>query len=325
MPKKIDSGMPKAAKAPKPKDVIKSPNTKKQRRKPAPAVKKNNTKRDEKHNLLGEIYDIPSTKSGNEPKINLERIETKERPEKKFIDISQEDKDEARKIKITWSIVAIVGVLFLALWFWSIKNNLKEPLTPDFSQLSQKTGEAITELKQALNAENLINTPTSTASSTDIQKVKEEVLLKLQTSLDVGSWPSHTSEILGVTINFPPDWSKKEDSKSLTIATASSSSPSTSLSITKIANSKNTALSAWTEKNQNLFAGYELSDDSATIGNKSAITYNKEGSNSSTTDSIIFTAGDKSIYQINIYNNQPLNQIILDNIISSIIFKSKAN
>lgn len=178
-------------------------------------------------------------------KRTAKRLKTKpslKKPTTDYVSIEEPPKDPIKQ-KILWLAVGAIFLIIVVFWFWTIRQNLRLDGNADFaSDISQTITEARDIYAQT---QEMINQPSQAA---ELEKIKQEIIAQLQVNLNSADWPTHTSEILDLSLKYPTDWTKKETLQSL-VLTAPGKLPA-QMAITSRQNRKKLSLEKWLWENK---------------------------------------------------------------------------
>jgi hypothetical protein len=257
------------------------------------------------------------------------KVEERSNPtdQKRYVNIKEElTPDEQKKKQLAFIIVIVLSLVIASLWLWTLSHNIDvvqkqnqdQELTQEFKQAMTEITKAVDTIKSKVSTSSTVST---TLSQADMEKLKTDVLSNLKDNLDESSWPQHISEAIGLSLQYPLGWQKKEIKNELIFNDVATGTTAT-LDIKKFANDKGVTLANWltTKTNKTAYAGYRLST-SSTLDNITFLKYN-----SSTTDqtinSLIVVAHDKYVYEISLIakNGSDLYDSIFNKIITTIKF-----
>ncbi len=249
---------------------------------------------------------------------------------KKYVTINENNPAVEAKIKIIWLVVIVLAIGLLTFWFWTLKNNLGQ------SRLSREAG--LAELSRGIEStiaditanlkdtkKNIDEQQKSLMDGQELEKIKEEVLKQIQLNLDSSSWPQHTSANLGLSLQYPTDWQKHEDNKSLNLKILKATDAKTNIigqiAITKVANPKNIPLIKWLEAKKDELKNYSTDNKIFYLDGQPALKYILKNSGRNL-DWLVFIGFNKNIYQISAAVNEGggLYEPIIDKILSTIEF-----
>ena len=243
--------------------------------------------------------------------------------EKKFININDQDLVIKSKSRLTWLIVGLMMIIIVSFWFWSLKINMKNNTsdTGDLSKVTTEIDNIVSEFKKMVgNSKNIIDQSTTQMTrEQEIEKIKNEVLAQIQINADSANWPKHTSDLLGLTINYPTNWDKQEKKDLLILSNYNLKSTTTpeilaTITIARFLKTKTTI--------DDLIADHkDYSRDSAEIFIDLWPTekYNKNNITEDDLSYLLLIDKDQYIYQIDIYsNNKNIFTVTIDKILSTI-------
>ncbi|MFA4872011.1 MAG: hypothetical protein WC610_03065 [Patescibacteria group bacterium] len=247
---------------------------------------------------------------------------------KKYVAINENNPAVEAKIKIIWLVVIVLSIGLLTFWFWTLKNNLSQPLNDKgLAELSRGIESTIADIAANLKdtKKNINEQQKELMGGQELEKIKEEVLKQIQLNLDSSSWPQHTSANLGLSLQYPADWQKYENNKSLNLKILKATSTKTNLAgqitITKTANPKNIPLIKWLEAKKDELKNYSTDDKIFYLDGQSALKYILKNSGRNL-DWLVFIGFNKNIYQISAAINEGggLYEPMIDRILSTIKF-----
>ncbi len=235
--------------------------------------------------------------------------------------------EQANRKKLSYVVVVVLSVSIVTFWFWTLKNSFFQVETNNKNQeISQQFNQTIDQIKNTINQtkeglKNINPATTTNLSSADLEQIKSDIITKIQSNLDSTNWPQHSSDALGLSVQYPTDWLKSELKNELIFNDGDTGSTTAIVDIQKISNTKKIAPEKWlaSQNNSAKYFGYQLS--STTIDKIPALTYTSQATDGSLNSVIIITK-EKFIYQINltIQNNKDYYQPILNQIVSTIKF-----
>jgi len=242
---------------------------------------------------------------------------------KKFIVINEYDPQmETRKIWL-WLIVGGFSFCLVIFWIWSLSWNLKSFNNENRDGLTQKIGETIGELKDNFSnlKDNLGEITDEAKQTAELARVQEEVISRIKENLAASSadWPSHTSEVMKLSVQYPNDWTKQEKNKIIALSSIATS-PAAKITIAKIDNAQNITLEQWFNLSSAYGPAYQAMP-AITTGGLPAIKYVKADP-AGDINWLILVDGAKTIYKIDIVSvgGADLYEPILEQIIKTIKF-----
>ncbi|MBI5766011.1 hypothetical protein HZA71_02165 [Candidatus Falkowbacteria bacterium] len=247
---------------------------------------------------------------------------------KKYVVINENNPAVEAKIKIIWLVVIVLSIGLLIFWFWTLKNNLNRPFNDKgLTELSRGIESTITDIAANLKdtKKNIDEQQKELMDKQELEKIKEEVLKQIQLNLDSSSWPQHTSANLGLSLQYPADWQKYENNKSLDLKIFNATDAKTNLAgqitIIKTANPKNIPLIKWLEAKKDELKNYSTDDKIFYLDRQPALKYILKNSGRNF-DWLVFIGFNKNIYQISAAVNEGggLYEPVIDKILSTIKF-----
>lgn len=146
-------------------------------------------------------------------KPKIKRTKTKrsiKKPAVDYVSIEETQKDPIKQ-KLLWLTVGLIFLGIIIFWFWNIRQNIR--LNENSPELASEINKTITQARDIFTqTQDIISQP---GQSVELEKIKQEIIAQLQTNLNSAGWPTHTSEILNLSIKYPTDWIKEETLKSL--------------------------------------------------------------------------------------------------------------
>ena len=258
---------------------------------------------------------------------------------KKFIAINEYDPDMEFKGQMVWVIVGILTIILLGFWFWSMKKNLEQTSLKRQEQIgiSQTISNAVNQIKDNFSQakEILTEADKKLAEKYELEIIKQEVLEKIQQSIDQTDWPTHQSDVLGLSVQYPTDWQKEEIGNllELTVETGNLATTTTStlskivtkITISRVDDNQETDLSEWITTN-NFFNRvldldqYEPMTTDTLIDNQPLLKYVKASDQD--INWLIITKSEERVYEIAISSNggQGFYEPIIEKILSTIKF-----
>ncbi len=251
-----------------------------------------------------------------------------EQPQIKLVPIYNTDPQTETRKQIFLIVITVFIALVVLGWIWSIKqkiNNVQDSGLPEFAwrqdvdntlqdvnSILKNTSQVIEELNQELTNQEYL------------EQTKQQILNDLQNKLQTEHWPEHTSEVMGIKLQYPDTWSKQEQDNRLDLVSyASSSTPDyyASLNITKHNNKQSSDMLAWVKQNLDL-TDKVISQDFGQIDNQPTLWYINSEPTDSKLDWLILVEANNSIYQIQIQTaaGQQFYQPVFDKIINSVKF-----
>ncbi|MFA5029859.1 MAG: hypothetical protein WC518_03975 [Patescibacteria group bacterium] len=273
---------------------------------------------------------IRSRKKISAPSINTAKpAETAAAKKNSYIVINEPDGEVEKKSKLTWLVVGVLALIVLVFWFWTMKNNVKEALksSSDYD-LGQNLDQALTDLRGIINdsQKNLAQETAVPEQKSQLEQVKNDIIQKLQINLNSDNWPQHSSEILNLSLRYPPDWYKKEAADTLMLT---SYSPATStpkilgqVIITKKTSTNKLKLEEWLKLNQGDLSDYLPDKNKLFIDGQPALKYLKQTMEEKDISYLVYAGQQKNIYEINVYSRggQDLFEPVFSQILSSLKF-----
>jgi len=254
---------------------------------------------------------------------NQKRKDTLEeaQPRPEYININEVTPEMATKYRVLW-LVAIIGIVVLAVaWLFSVRANVGK-IANEIQQwqLENATKASADKIQDTLTEEQ--SQASSTAASQELALIKDQVISQIKNNLDNSNWPTYIST-LGLTLQYPDSWYKKDGSNLLSLSSYNSSSatPETfgQITILKKTNAQKLSLAKWVDKIAALKAGdYILDQSDLKVAGQKAIKYTKvENKNFSW---LIYLAYENYVYEINVTskNGQNLYEPVFNQMISSI-------
>lgn len=251
-----------------------------------------------------------------------------------YIDIYEKNPEIEKKIKTLWLIIIPIAILLVIFWFWLLRQNLAaNNENGSLTDLRDEISRTMNEIQNNINLNRGLISST-TEGIQNIDEVKDQVIEQLQKNLDPQTWPSHDSEIMAISVKYPPEWSQNEQKESITISAPSmhnSSSSETStdktysrVSINRENVSAKTKIEDWLKKNAPSKAEYTISTSTniILIDGKKTITYQQIKLNPEDINQIIFLQNEKFIYkiQIDVLGRKTLDESYIKGIINNIKF-----
>ncbi len=251
-----------------------------------------------------------------------------------YIDIYKKDPEREKKLQLLWLITIPAAIALIIFWFWLLQHNLaNQKQNGDTRDLRDDITKAMNDIKNNINLSQAQNIVT-TSSSTDINEVKNKIIEQLQKNLNPETWPSHDSEILAISIKYPPEWSQNEQKESITISAPSLSSSTSGstvstdntysrISIIRISVTTKTKLEDWLKKNAPSTDDFTLASNTKnSIDGRQATTYQQTNSGKNDINQIIYVQNGKYIYeiQVNVLGRKTLDNQYINGIINNIKF-----
>ena len=213
-------------------------------------------------------------------------------------------------------------------WFFSLRRGIGQSNGDDINLLTQETQSTIEELKTAFTEikEGLDQTKEELEKEQELEQARQEVFAKLQENLQKNNWPEHSSEIIGLSLQYPDDWAKAEEAERLTLTTDNDNLEiSAQIIIDRLENDGN-SLEDWSDNwyktidTNILWQPASIND--LEIDNQPTIKYLADEPEANMTHYTIFVSQEDYIYSINVSmpTDNDLYEIIVENILSSIKF-----
>lgn len=261
-------------------------------------------------------------------KPNIKNIQISEPKDHEFIPINSHDPEIENKNRLLWIIVAIIAVGLIGFWFWSLKKNIVE--TINNYQNSPELADKVNELKNTFDATKQIigNADKNITTQKDLTLLKQQIIKDIENNITKQSWPQHSSEILGLSIQYPLGWQKIETNGKIVLNsydnTLTTTTPIIFARIIIEANdlaSTTPQLAAQTIVNSHPDK-YSLSPEQYKINGQTAQKIIETNINSQSLSEILIAASKNKLYKITIQSpgGKDLYRQILDEIISTISF-----
>jgi hypothetical protein len=207
----------------------------------------------------------------------------------KFVTINEYDAEFESKNKLTWLIVGIIGIFIFAFWFWTLGERTKtQSKGVGLAEISNEISIRVNEINENFDEAKtiLIEKSEETAREIELAQIKDEIIQKIQANLNSANWPMHTSGIMGLSLQYPENWTKLEQGGTLTLSTELKEGVVSEIVIVKHKNSSDISLGS----------DRELGEEDVTIGDIAVPVYQK--SNGDTIDWLIIVSHNNDIYKI---------------------------
>ncbi|MFA6918808.1 MAG: hypothetical protein WC244_01680 [Patescibacteria group bacterium] len=252
-----------------------------------------------------------------------------------YINIYERNTEADKKVKLLWLITIPVTIILIIFWFWLLKQNMASKNQASVvSDLRDEITRTMGEIKNNIELNKISDTNTVNSTSS-LDEIKDKIVEQLQKNLDPATWPSHDSEILAVSIKYPPEWSQNEQKESITVSapsltnSASTSATSTDSTYSRVLINRKTVsagvkLDTWIKKNTPATDEYKLASatDNPMVDGQKTIVYQKIDATPNDINQIIYVQKDKSIYeiQISVLNRKISDEQYIKGIINNIKF-----
>jgi len=208
---------------------------------------------------------------------------------KEYVVINEYDKEFEAKNKLTWLIVGIIGIALLAFWFWTLgERTKKQSENMGIEQITAELAKSIDGINTNFDeARDIIAQTTKDAKrELELAQIKNEIMQQIQANLNSANWPMHTSEVLGLSLQYPEGWSKAENANELVLTNIMIEDAIGEITITKYSDDSEIELGS----------GRELAETDAVIGEIVAPIYEKPDEES--LDWVIVVSSDDAVYKI---------------------------
>lgn len=151
------------------------------------------------------------------------------RTAKRFVIINEYNPQNVRKEKFLWTVVGVFTLVLLAFSIRTFKNSAVQSSVATDEQtksLGRALGETAEKVKDAFASSSADGQMESNQAidAAAMEKIKSEIMARIEKSLVSDSWVSHTSTDLGLIFRYPVGWSLTEKSGAVAIEFKTASS-----------------------------------------------------------------------------------------------------
>lgn len=271
------------------------------------------------------------TRRAAKKKIAIATDPREEIKEKKYIIINQNDQNIEAKYRLVWIITGVLSVFLLIFWLWTLKYNVTKAnqnltidpeLREEINQVVDNFKNNMRGIKEIFNADDQ-----KIIERQQLAMIKEQVIRQIQLDLDSANWPTHRSEIMGFSIQYPANWYKKEMA-TFSLTTYPEPATSTPAVLAKIIisrkeKSENTTFNQWLASQNLTEQNYQTAALNFNLPNiEQAVKFQKINTAADDLNWLVYLSNLGQIYEINIYarNGADLYENIINKIIATIKF-----
>ena len=214
-----------------------------------------------------------------------------------YVNINEHHPDLQKKYQIMWIIIGVATLILMAIWFWSLKvgvSNSTKGLTS--KNIQQEIQDSIDKIRNDFE-----QAQQPLQSEADVTNVKNDIINQLKNNLSEQGWPTHSSDELGISAQYPTNWYKNEFSRSIVFSSypTTDTPPETfaQITITKQNNLKNIGISAWFDTTDRKKSDYLIDGSTLDISGQPAVKYIKK-SNDKELLWLLYVSKDKMVYEI---------------------------
>lgn len=236
-----------------------------------------------------------------------------------FIDIN--NNDPVVETKLVWLkvIVAIIAVAVVASWFYNLKTAVltrTKNSTANQESLTERIGQVINQFASLpqKTKEAWPTDQTATSVNQSLLEIKNRVLGEIEINLNSAQWPEHSSDLMQLSFQYPPDWQKQETRDYILIAAPNNAG--SQITISPKANPKQLAPKEWLAENNLPLPTIGVLENK-TIDRQPTIWSNQ--STEQQINHLIWTKFNDKIYQITAQGAAG-DALLLDKILSNIKF-----
>lgn len=245
----------------------------------------------------------------------------------RYVEINEINPELESKKRLMWLIVGCLALIVLLFSFWTIGQNIKRQSGADFSGLAKEANEAMAGLKDVLtDAQSAgVDVASEVSGQMELEKIKNEIINQIQLNLDSADWPEHSSEVLGISLRYPPAWNKKEINGSIVLSSfVATSTPKIfgQVTIKREANNKKIPLADYLKAKNLEASGFVLSSDKIEISGQPAIKYDQSDAGENNISYLVYASQGNFVYEIKVeaQNGKGLYEPILSEILNTMHF-----
>ncbi|MEK7653148.1 MAG: hypothetical protein AAB358_01545 [Patescibacteria group bacterium] len=261
-------------------------------------------------------------------KVKSQKSKVKKTNELQFIPVNDFDPRLQTKQRLVWLIAGGIGLMIVIFWFWTLRQNVSpREGTDNLDKLGQEVESTIGDLKNIFDsAKNMANQSGLTEQQA-LDQAKMEVLQQIKVNIDSAKWPIHTSKVLGLSLQYPQNWTKKETKGIITLS--SYESPENvpevlaQVIISKMENPDGLAINDWLSQNTDAIQDYLPSEEkNIFVGGVEAAKYEQSGIGANDISYFLYVEHEKNIFEIKIYsrNGKNLYEPLLEQVVKTIKF-----
>ncbi|MFA5048038.1 MAG: hypothetical protein WC516_03335 [Patescibacteria group bacterium] len=216
----------------------------------------------------------------------------------RYVNINEHHPDLQKKYQIMWLVIGLVTLALMIFWFWSLKAGVADSTKGFLNGDIQKEIQASIDKMKG----DFEQAQQPLQNEIDLNNTKNDIINQLKDNLAEQTWPTHISEELDLSAQYPGNWYKNELSRSIVFSSYSTTGtpPGTSgqLTITKQNNLKNIGLSDWFGTTDRKKSDYMIDGSTLNISGQPAVKYIKKNADSKDLLWLIYVRKDKLIYEI---------------------------
>lgn len=136
--------------------------------------------------------------------------------EKKYVDVTEGLAEGERRKTLTILIIIPFVVALAILWFVQLKRSVVESARDiSFDGIQSQISGSIDQFKNSFEFDNASGTEQLTEEK--LQQIKDGLMEKIKSGQDPALWPTHQFERLGISIQYPANWSERNASSVLSV------------------------------------------------------------------------------------------------------------